>query len=169
MFLALFLFSPFYPFLISEGCVLPGEPVPPSPFVSRGGQGPRGPIRPAMAGSFPPLPSIPLEKNSAGATAVEILRGGPLKPDGSEKDANLPRRLHYSGAMVESNRAGERVRFTDPSRRKRRKFIPWQASGISFERALAETASFRRFDRPRCACYPVPALSLPSSSLDPSS
>jgi len=111
--LAIFYFL-FSIFLISGGCGAPGEPVAPAPTVPVAVKD----LEAHQAGDGVEL-SFTLPSNSisgeklAGPPAVEILRGA-VKPDGSEDAKSFRVVYTIPGAMLESYRAGERVRFTDP-------------------------------------------------------
>ncbi len=101
-------------FLFSAGCGAPGEPVPPSPPVPAAIRD----LTAQQAGDGVQL-SFTLPTNSisgeklASPPAVEILRGT-VRPDGSTEANSF--RIVYTipGALVDSYRADERVRFTDP-------------------------------------------------------
>src|SRR5260370_4755547 len=101
-------------FLLSAGCGAPGEPVPPSPPVPDAIRD----LTAQQAGDGVQL-SFPLPTNSisgeklASPPAVEIPRGT-VRPDGSTEANSF--RIVYTipGALVDSYRADERVRFTDP-------------------------------------------------------
>ncbi len=101
-------------FLFSAGCGAPGEPVPPSPPVPaairdltarQAGDG-------VQLAFTLPTNSISGEKLTS-PPAVEILRGT-VGPDGSADGKSFKIVYTIPGALVESYRADERVRFTEP-------------------------------------------------------
>ncbi|OLE48413.1 MAG: hypothetical protein AUG46_03600 [Acidobacteria bacterium 13_1_20CM_3_58_11] len=107
-------YLPFSILLLTAGCGAPGDPVPPSPpvpvavrdlTVHQAGDG--------VQLSFTlPTNSISGEKLPA-PPAVEILRGT-VKSDGLADSKSFRVVYTIPGALLDSYRAGGRVRFTDP-------------------------------------------------------
>jgi len=101
-------------FMLLVGCGAPGEPVPPTPPVPvaikdlaahQAGDGAQLTFTlPTNSVSGDKLPALP---------AVEILRGS-VKPDGSADAKSFRVVYTIPGALVETYRAGGRVRFIDP-------------------------------------------------------
>ena len=107
-------YLPFSILLLTAGCGAPGDPVPPSPpvpvavrdlTVHQAGDGVQLSFTlPANSISGEKLPAPP---------AVEILRGT-VKSDGLADSKSFRVVYTIPGALLDSYRAGGRVRFTDP-------------------------------------------------------
>jgi hypothetical protein len=154
--LAIFYFL-FSIFLISAGCGAPGEPVPPTPPVPVAVKD----LEARQAGDGVEL-SFTLPSNSvsgeklAGPPAVEILRGA-VKPDGSADAKSFRVVYTIPGAMVESYRAGERVRFTDPIAPEETKAHPGGAVAYLVRTRASQKRASGDSNAVLVRVYPVPA------------
>jgi hypothetical protein len=154
--LAIFYFI-FSIFLISAGCGAPGEPVAPTPTVPVAIKD----LEAHQAGDGVEL-SFTLPSNSisgeklAGPPAVEILRGA-VKPDGSADAKSF--RLVYTipGAVVESYRGGERVRFTDPIAPEETKVHPGGAVAYLVRTRASQKRASGDSNAVLVRVFPVPA------------
>jgi hypothetical protein len=149
-----FLFSIF---LISAGCGAPGEPVPPSTPVPAAIKD----LTARQAGdgvelSFTlPSSSISGEKLPA-PPAVEILRGA-VKSDGSADTKSLKVVYTIPGALVESYRADDSVRFTDPMAPEETKLHPGGAVAYAVRTRASQKRASADSNVVTLRVFPVPA------------
>jgi fibronectin type 3 domain-containing protein len=144
-------------FLIPGGCGAPGEPVPPSPVVPVAIKD----LAAQQAGDGVQL-LFTLPSNSVSGErlstppAVEILRGA-AKPDGSADTKSFRVVYTIPGALVESYRAGGRVRFTVPMAPEETKAQPGAAVAYAVRTRSSQKRASAESNVVSIRVFPVPA------------
>src|SRR6266576_5607833 len=153
---ALFHF-PFSILLLTSGCGAPGDPVPPSPPVPaaikdltahQAGDG-------AQLSFTLPANSISGEKLPA-PPAVEILRGT-VRSDGLADSKSFRVVYTIPGALLDSYRAGGRVRFTDPISPEETKSHPGAAAAYIVRTRASPKRASADSNAVTLRLFPVPA------------
>ena len=150
-------YLPFSILLLTAGCGAPGDPVPPSPpvpvavrdlTVHQAGDGVQLSFTlPANSISGEKLPAPP---------AVEILRGT-VKSDGLADSKSFRVVYTIPGALLDSYRAGGRVRFTDPISPEETKSHPGAAAAYIVRTRASPKRASADSNAVTLRLYPVPA------------
>ncbi len=150
-------YLPFSVLLLTAGCGAPGDPVPPSPpvpvavrdlTVHQAGDGVQLSFTlPANSISGEKLPAPP---------AVEILRGT-VKSDGLADSKSFRVVYTIPGALLDSYRAGGRVRFTDPISPKETKSHPGAAAAYVVRTRASPKRASADSNAVTLRLFPVPA------------
>ncbi len=144
-------------FILLIGCGAPGEPVPPAPPVPvaikdlaahQAGDGAQLTFTlPTNSIAGDKLPALP---------AVEILRGS-VKPDGSADAKSFRVVYTIPGALVETYRAGGRVRFIDPIAPEETKSHPGSAVAYIVRTRASQKRASADSNVVLLRMFPVPA------------